>query len=138
VVRVMPKSGPFNSLPFSTPTPEIDKMFMASFNAAVDNYRALLASVTAAGLGLPNLNFDLGMPTVAGEYKGTDLAYDRLLGKLAERHFDRVSADLRSNLLAYYKDRKAPASPPSKKESADWIKQVKQLHQLRTDVAATP
>jgi hypothetical protein len=138
VIRVMPKSGPFNSLPYRTPTPEIEKMFMASFNATVDNYRALLASVTADGMELPNQNFDLGMPTVAGEYKGADLAYDKLLGKLAERHFDGISAKLRSNLLDYYKDRKAPASPPSKKESSDWMKQVKQLDQLRTDVAGIP
>jgi hypothetical protein len=61
-----------------------------------------------------------------------------LLGKLAARHFDGISADLRSNLLDYYKDRKAPASPPSKKEGSDWMKQVKQLDQLQTDVAATP
>jgi len=104
----------------------------------VDNYRALLATVTADGMELPNQNFDLGMPTVASEYKGADLAYDKLLGKLADRQFDGISADLRSNLLDYYKERKAPPSPPSKKESSDWVKQVKQLDQLRSDVAATP
>lgn len=45
--RVIPKSGPLNSLPFRTPTPEIEKMFMASFNATVDNYRILLGNVAA-------------------------------------------------------------------------------------------
>jgi hypothetical protein len=138
VIRIMPKSGPFNSLPFREPTPEIEKMFMASFNATVDNYRVLLAKVTADGIELPNENFDLGAPTVAGQYKGADLAYDKLLGKLAARQFDGISVDLRGNLLDYYKGRQPPASPPSKKENSDWIKQVEQLDQLRTHVAATP
>ncbi len=138
VIRIIPKFGPFHSLPFRTPTPEIEKMFMASFNATVDNYRSLLAKVSADGIKLPNENFDLGVPTIAGEYKGADLAYDKLLSKLAERHFDGIAGDLRGNLLNYYKDRKAPASPPTKKQSADWMKQVEQLDQLRTEAATTP
>ena len=51
VFRVIPKSGPFNSLPFREPTPEIEKMFMASFNATIDNYRTLLADVAAGTAG---------------------------------------------------------------------------------------
>ena len=62
-------------------------------------------------LEVPNENFDVGAPTAAGVYKGADEAYDKLLGKLADRHFEGVSADLRTNVLDYYKDRKAPASP---------------------------
>ncbi len=138
VIRIMPKSGLLNSLPFREPTPEIEKMFMASFNATVDNYRTLLANVTPEGTELLNQNFDLGAPTVAGQYEGADLAYDKLLGKLADRHFDGISPDLRSNLLDYYKDRKPPASPPTKKQNVEWIKQVQQLDQLRTEVVATP
>ncbi len=137
-IRIMPKFGPFNSLPFREPTPEIEKMFMASFNATIDNYRTLLASVAAGGMELPNDNFDVGAPTPAGVYKGTDLAYDKLLGKLADHHFEGISPELRANVLDYYKDRKAPESPPSKKEDTDWMKQIQQLGQLPTEVATTP
>ncbi len=138
VFRVMPKFGPFNSLPFREPTPEIEKMFMASFNASVDDYRTLLAKVAAGGLELSNDNIDVGAPTAAGVYKGTDQAYDKLLGKLADRRFEGVSPELRANVLDYYKDRKAPTSPRAKKGSTDWMKQVEQLNQLPTEVAATP
>ena len=48
-----------------------------------------------------------------------------------------MSPGLRGNLLDCYKDRK-PASPPTKKEIADWMKQVEQLNQLRTEAATTP
>jgi hypothetical protein len=60
------------------------------------------------------------------------------LDKLASRHFDGVSPDLRANVLAYYKDRKVPTSPPSKKETSDWIKQIELLDQLSAEVAITP
>ncbi len=133
--RIMPKSGPLNSLPFRTPTPEIEKMFMASFNATVDSYRALLANVAAGELELPNENFDVGELTPAGKYKGTDRAYDKLLGKLADRQFVGVSPELRSNVLAYYKDRKAPPSPPTKKQSAEWMKLLDQLDRLQMETA---
>jgi hypothetical protein len=45
VLRIIPKVGPFKSLAFRAPTPEVEKLFMASFNATVENYRALLDNV---------------------------------------------------------------------------------------------
>ncbi len=138
VFRVMPKFGPLSGLPFRTPTPEVEKMFMASFNATVDDYKILLANVAAGRLDIPNNNIDVGVPTPAGKYLGADEAYDKLLGKLADRHFEGISPELRANVLDYYKDRKAPTSPPSKKESTDWMKQIEQLNQLPAEGAATP
>jgi hypothetical protein len=141
VLRIVPKSGPFKSLAFRAPTPEVEKMYMASFNATVDSGRALLANVDAARLQLVNENFDTGIPVVAGQYVGTDLAYDKLLGKLADHKFAGVSTDLRANLLDYYKDRKPPVSPPTKKASAEWAKlleQRTQLEQLQPETATAP
>ncbi|MCU1336343.1 MAG: hypothetical protein JWO19_1924 [Bryobacterales bacterium] len=134
VVRIVPKSGPFKSLAFRTPTPEVEKMFMASFNATVDDYRALLVKVSSGRLELANENFDVGKPLAAGEYLGTDQAYDQLLGKLANRKFSGISPELRANVLGYYKDRKPPASPPTKKASAEWAKLRGEVDQLE----ATP
>ena len=141
LLRVVPKTGPFKSLAFRAPTPEVEKMFMASFNATVDSYRALLANVDAGRMELVNENFDLGTPTVAGQYPGADLAYDKLLGKLAEHKFVGVSAELRSNILDYYKERKPPVSPPTEKAGAVWAKvleQRAQLEQLQVETATTP
>ncbi|MDP8988482.1 MAG: zinc dependent phospholipase C family protein [Acidobacteriota bacterium] len=140
-LRVVPKSGPFKGLAFKAPTPEVEKMFMASFNATVDSYRALLADVAAKHLELvANENIDIGVPTEAGKYVGADLAYDKLLDKLADRKFVGVSADLRRNLLDYYKDRKPPPAPATAKASAAWEKVMEQrteLEQLQRQTAAT-
>ncbi len=70
LMELVPKSGPFKSLAFRAPTPEVEKMFMASFNATVDSYRALLAQVDAGGLDLPNENFDLGTPVLGQPVPG--------------------------------------------------------------------
>jgi hypothetical protein len=130
VLRLVPKSGPFKSLAFRAPTPEVEKMFMASFNATVDNFRALLTTVDAGDLKLPNENIDLGLPARGGQYEGADLAYDKLLGKLADHKFTGISADLRANILDYYKERKAPVLAADKKAGAAWTKLLEERAQL--------
>ncbi|MDP9115315.1 MAG: zinc dependent phospholipase C family protein [Acidobacteriota bacterium] len=140
-LHIVPKSGPFKGLAFKAPTPEVEKIFMASFNATVDNYRALLADVAAQRMDLVvNENIDIGAPTVAGKYLGADLAYDKLLDKLAGHKFIGVSPDLRSNMLDYYKDRKPPVAPATPKVSAAWDKlmgQRAELEQFQPLSAAT-
>jgi len=134
VIRIFPKSGPFRALPFRTPTPEVEKMFMASFNATVDNYRILLDNVSAGRLTLANENFDVGQPPAAGKYLGTDEAYDQLIDKLAARQFAGTSPELRENLLDYYVDRKAPILP-AKKAAVQWEKVTGEVQQLRATAA---
>ncbi len=61
---------------------------------------------------------------------GADLAYDKLLDRLADRKFAGVAADLRANLLDYYKDRRAPPSPAPEKATAQWAKLVEERTRL--------
>ena len=75
-------------------------------------------------------------PTAAGAYVGADLAYVKLLDKLADKNFAGISPQLRDNILEYYKDRKAPPSPSNKKANDEWAKLAARLDRLRA-VAAT-
>jgi hypothetical protein len=136
VMRIVPKSGPFKSLAFRAPTPEVEKMFMASFNATVVNYRTLLENLNTGRLELANENFDIGEPSAAGKYPGTDQAYDHLLDKLAQRKFDGISTELSGNLLDYYKDRKEPVTSATK-EAAEWTKLKGEIEQLRSTTAVS-
>ena len=130
--RILPSTGPFSALQIRPPTPEVEKMFMASFNAAVDHYKAELANVAAGGPELPNENFDLGEPPQAGKYTGADEAYAKLVGKLAEKQFAGMSADLRQNILAYYRDSnlRIPARSTGT-ENAERVKPLAQLDRLK-------
>jgi hypothetical protein len=67
-------------------------------------YRALLANVDTGQTELPKENLDVGGPDIAGKYKGTDKAYPKLLGQLADNQFAGMPPELHRNILAYYKD----------------------------------
>ncbi len=56
VLEIVPKTGPFKSLAIRPPTPAVEKMFMASFNATIDSYRALLLKVDVGHMELANKN----------------------------------------------------------------------------------
>ncbi len=137
VFRVMPKVGPFRPLSFKRLTPEIEQMYMASFNSTITHYRELLAEQSAGRLKLPNDNLDVGTFTAAGKYTLEDAAYSELLHKL-QGHYTEISPELRSDILAFYS---GPGLANSTKTNAgDSARVVKELDQLRAvdlDLART-
>jgi hypothetical protein len=130
--RILPATGPFSALQIRPPTPEVEKMFMASFNASVDHYKAALANVGAGSAELPNENFDLGEPPRAGQYKGADEAYAKLVGKLAEQKFAGMPTELRENILEFYHGvNPSAAARATEKEVAGRMKLIEQLDRLK-------
>jgi hypothetical protein len=126
--RIVPRVGPFKAMAFKRQTPATEKIFMASFNAAIDRYRELLSELKAGGLELPNENFDTGELTKAGQYKLTDAAYAKLLDKLAD-HYEEMSPELRGDMLAFYNDLDAPIS--TKTNDKEWTRLLKELDELK-------
>jgi len=108
VVRLIPRIGPFKGLAFKVPTPQTEGMFEDSFDAAVKRDRESLAQVAAGDLKLSNRDLDTGKSVSPGEYVLTDRTYDRLLVRLAEKHFDGVTPELRANILGFYARMKTP------------------------------
>ncbi len=125
---LLPKVGPWRALAFRTPTPETEKMFMASVNSTLDAYRKLLAEQKAGRLRLRNQNFDVGEVTSAGKYKPTDDTYAKLLDKLAGHHA-AAPAELSDDILAYYHDLSVPIS--TKKDPKEWAKLLKELDEVK-------
>jgi hypothetical protein len=108
VVRLMPKFGPLKGLGFKVPTPETEKMFEDSFDAAVQRDRQSFANAKAGDLRLPNRDLDTGQPVSPGEYLLTDRTYDKLLVKLAEKKFEGVTPELRADIISFYARMKIP------------------------------
>jgi hypothetical protein len=121
--------GPWKPLAFKRLTPEMEKMYMASFNATIDSYRKLLLEQGAGQLALPNVNFDVGASTAAGQYTLADAAYAELLGK-TQGHYPELPPVLRSDILAFYHDLNGPNS--TKANGKEWARVLKDLDQLRT------
>jgi hypothetical protein len=120
--------GPFRPLSFKRLTPEIEQMYMASFNATIAHYRELLSEQNAGRLDLPNDNLDVGIFTAAGKYTLADAAYSKLLHKL-QGHYTEIPQELRSDILAFYV---GPGLANSTKTNADdSARLVKDLDQLR-------
>jgi len=108
VFRLVPKVGPFKGLAFKVPTPQTEKMFEDSFDASVTRDRQSFAEARAGDLKIANRDLDTGNPVKPGEYLLTDITYDKLLAKLAEKKFAGVTPELRANILGFYASMKTP------------------------------
>ena len=107
-LRVMPRFGPLKGLGFPVPTPEIERFFEDSFDAAVRRDRQAFNQTEAGHLRISNRDLDTGRPVSSGEYLLTDRTYDKLLTKLADKKFDGVSPALRDDILNFYAQMKTP------------------------------
>jgi hypothetical protein len=133
LLRYLPKVGPFKGLAFNNPTPQTEDLYIKSINTTVDEYRVFLKEVRTNTLVLPNCDFDSGQVTKAAEYSLTDDSYAKLLERLSERKFDRMSPELRANILDFYADLSVPIE--TKKNDVRWQGILKSLDQLKS---ATP
>jgi len=129
LLRFMPKVGPFKALAFNNPTPQTEDLYFKSIIATVDQYKVLLKEVDAGSLMLPNYDFDSGKPTQAAEYALTDEAYAKLLEQVAKNHFDKVTSELRANILLFYAD--PSAAIETKKDAMRWQSVLTELDQLK-------
>jgi hypothetical protein len=121
------KVGPLSSLAFHPPTPAVEQLYMASFNATLDHYRVFLLAERVHRLQLPNENLDIGVPTVPATYRLTDETYAELLNKTNGKH---VSDSLRKDLLSYYADLDRPFV--TKRKSKAWRELVQELDILKS------
>jgi len=134
-IRLIPKIGPLRVLKLSRPTPQTERMFEASFNAALDRYKVLLGQARTGQPDVPNNNFDTGETTPPGEYFMNDDAHAKLLEALAKQNFAGASPEVRAELLQFYADPNAPYA--TKRKPKDWNRVVVALQQLRASAPAS-
>jgi hypothetical protein len=129
LLKLIPKVGPLKALDFNIPTPKTENLYFASINKTVDHYGALLGTVQKKSLQLPDEDLDSGKPTAAGEYSLADDTYAKMLSQLADKKFDRTSAELQKNIVGFY------ASPSAriktKKDPDKWKKVQTNLDALK-------
>src|SRR6202142_668245 len=102
-IRILPKIGPLRALSFKVPTPEVEKLFMASFNTSLDEYGQFSRELrTQKSVVLLNDNFDTGTVTRPGDYPLADKTYAALLDRLDKDKFAQVTPELRKDILDYF------------------------------------
>jgi len=128
--RILPKIGPLRVLEFRTPTPETERMFEASFNETLDQYRALLRQQREHGRPeISNNNFDLGEVSAPGQYWLSDSTHAKLLDKLADQKFAGLTPELRAELLQFFGGGDVPFA--LKKDKKAWARLQSELEALR-------
>jgi hypothetical protein len=135
LLRYTPKIGPLKGLAFKNPTPRTEDLYIKSINTTVDQYRIFLKEVGTDSLVLTNCDFDSGQVTRAAEYTLTDETYAKLLVQLSARRFDRMSPELRDNILQFYSDLSVPIE--MKKDRTRWQNVLTALDKLKS-VAPIP
>jgi hypothetical protein len=134
LLRLLPPVGPLKALQLKMPTPEVEQLFLASFNRAASQYRVELEQTANQTLRLEDKNYDVGVPTPAGVYRLKDNVEAFWLHKLAERHYAGITPAIKGELLSFYSNLNAPIA--TKQKPQEWERTLTELAQLRRVQAA--
>ncbi|MGI8959930.1 MAG: zinc dependent phospholipase C family protein [Bryobacteraceae bacterium] len=132
VFRLLPPIGPLRALRFKTPTPQVEQLFMRSFDVAIRGYRGKLDDARRGTLRLENTNFDLGAITPPGDYQLQDDTYAYWLDALTKDKFSGLTPPMAAELLKYYGNLNAPLH--SKRHMGDWNRLLAELDRLKSEV----
>lgn len=104
LIKVLPKIGPLKPLKFQPPSPEVENIYIKSFDTVLSHYTMTLQrlKLQAQKIDLENKDFDTGIDTAPGEYGITDDTYCQLLLKLKENNFASVSPSLKENIVHFF------------------------------------
>ena len=98
VFKVLPKFGPFRPLAFTPLSGETERMFLDSFAASRERYRALLRSVREGRVAIPDTDLDTGKVPVRGTNALADRTYEKLRKELARKKDLTIPTALRRAL----------------------------------------
>jgi len=136
LMKLLPPVGPLKTLKFKMPTPDVEKLFMQSFDRSTAQYRATSDGAKLDALHLENKNYDVGVITPAGVYKLNDDTHAYWLNLLAQKGFSTATAPIYDELLGYYSNLNAPLH--TKERPKDWKRLLAQLDELKSQRQRAP
>ena len=98
IFKVLPKFGPFKPLAFTPLDEQTGRMFLDSFAASRERYRALLRSVREGRLSFEDTDLDTGKVPVRGTNALADKTYAKLREQLARKKSASIPLALRRAL----------------------------------------
>jgi hypothetical protein len=129
LLKIIPPIGPLRALKLKMPTPQVEQLFMQSFDHAASQYGVKLDDSRTNQLHLANANYDLGQVAGPGIYRLQDETYAYWMDEVAKKKFATVTPSMTSELLNYYRDLNAPIS--TKRNSKHWDQILAQLKSLK-------
>lgn len=120
LLPILPKIGPLSKLKFKQMTPEIEQLFVKSFETTLSHYSTALSTLHSQRLTLPNRTLDTGKETFPGEYIIADDNYDDYLLKLKDKGFSNLTSHVKDHLISFYsKVKRPPVSKRRQKKHAE-------------------
>jgi hypothetical protein len=102
LIKILPKIGPLAPLKFKAPSPEVENLYIRSFDSVQAHFSSALRALPAHKPLLVNRNLDTGTDTKPGEYRLADQTYGGLLLKLSETYLHWENAELKQNIIHYF------------------------------------
>lgn len=132
IVKLIPPIGPLRTLRFKMPTPEVEKLFMQSFDRSLTEYNRQLELARAKTLHVGNPNYDLGEVTKPGVYVLQDKTYAFWLDELAAKQYRTVTPATRKELLKYFQSIPVSGPKADPKAQARLANELRDLKELRS------
>lgn len=114
LIKILPKIGPLAPLKFKAPSPEMEKLYVQSFDSVQLHYSNALLLLQSKKLNLKDKNIDTGMETKPGAYDLADETYCDLLLMLSDNL--PVNSALKRNIVSYFKNGKAVSGEKKNKK----------------------
>jgi len=132
IIRVVPKTGPLKALKIKAPGPEVEALFIQSFDTVLVNCISSMTILNSGNINLTNIDFDTGNNTSPGEYKLADINYGNLLLKLNKKKFNLLNTELKINIIEFYGDPNATIATENGR--AEWKKINRAFEKLKISV----
>ncbi|MFL5810285.1 MAG: zinc dependent phospholipase C family protein [Flavisolibacter sp.] len=135
LIKILPKIGPLRPLKFKTPGPEVEKLYIASFDTVQSHYRLTIKKISEDKLFFKDKDLDTGKDEAPGEYKFTDATYCEWLLKLQDKRFDSLDLAPKQDIIQFFQDPQKIIS--TQKNKHDQEKIMKALDQLKQHEVTT-
>ena len=130
-IRIVPKVGPLAVLSFKAPTPQTEKLFEASFDRTLEEYRRCLREQGEGTLQLADLDLDTGAPVRRGDYWMADASYAQLAIRLAQRDAASVDPNVSASVLEFFRDTSLP-NGVKERDPKQWQRTLAAIYTLRS------
>jgi Zinc dependent phospholipase C len=130
IIYIVPKIGPLKLVAIKGPNAATEEEYVRSMNLSTDALSSAMARLSKPNQTLANRDLDTGAPVRPGSYRLTDDTYAKLLHRLVVDPRHTIPPGLKSDIMNYYGDPKAPIH--TKKNPAEWAQVQTELQTLQT------
>jgi hypothetical protein len=130
IIYIVPKIGLLKMVAIKGPNAATEEEYIRSVNLSTDALSSAMDRLGKSHQTLANRDLDTGAPVHPGSYHLADDTYAKLLHRLVVDPHHTIPPGLKSDIMNYYADPKAPIH--TKKNPAEWARVQTELQTLQS------